>query len=280
MRIALVVNPGSGGGTDPDALAGLLRRQGADVELHDFSAIDDVPLAGFDRLAVATGDGGLGSAAARAVDAGIPLAVLPSGTANDFAATLGLPHDPGIAAVLAARADAPLRTLDLAWAGEIPFLNTAACGISVAAAGYAERLKRVLGPAAYATGAVLAGATETARSYRVVVDGEEVFAGPAWQVIVAGTGAFGNGSEVEEADPTDGRLDVAVLHGASRVALARHAWGLRAGGLTAQDDVAHHRGRAVVVEGATGWNVDGERCDAADAGRFRLDGRAQVVVPG
>jgi hypothetical protein len=32
------------------------------------------------------------------------------------------------------------------------------------------------------------------------------------------------------------------------------------------------------VEGAGRWNVDGELCDAPDAGHFRLDGHVDVVV--
>lgn len=279
MRIALVVNAGSGSGTDPEALAALLRDQGPEVDLRPFEDLGDVPLDEADRLVVATGDGGIGRAAARAAAAGIPLAVLPTGTANDFAAAFGLPRDPGIAAVLAAREDAPRRPVDVAWSGTTPFVNAAACGLSVAATEHAGALKRVLGTAAYAVGALRAGATEPTCRYRVVVDGEEVFDGAAWQVIVAGTGAFGGGSDLEEADPGDGRLDVAVLHGASRAALVRHAWALRQGGLVSHDDVSHHRGRDVTVEGARRWNVDGELSEAPDAGRFALDGRVELVVP-
>ncbi len=279
MRLALFVNPGSGRGTDADTLAGLLRGQRAEVDLHHFDELGDVPLDGVDRLVVATGDGGLGPAAARAAAARIPLAVLPSGTANDFASALGLPRDPGLAAVLAADADARSRTLDVAWAGGTPFLNAASCGLAVAAARYADGLKGVLGPVAYPVGALRAGATQPACDYRVVVDGTERFAGPAWQVIVAGTGAFGSGAELDEADPADRRLDVTVVRGGSRLALPLRAWGMRQGGLNRQDGVEHLRGRTVEVEGAERWNVDGELCDHADAGRFRLDGRVAVVVP-
>jgi diacylglycerol kinase family enzyme len=278
VRIALVVNAGSGGGTDADALEALLRDAGADVETHPFSALDALGLDGVERLVVASGDGGVGLAAACAGRAGIPLGLLPSGTANDLAGFLGVPEEPEEAARLAADAAARTRTLDIAYAGRIPFLNAAACGLSVAAAENAGPFKRALGAAAYAVGALQAGATEDARSYRVVVDGEEAFAGEAWQVIVSGTGAFGNGSEVEPADPSDGRLDVTILNGGSRAALPLRAWGMRQGGLTEQEGVLHFRGRDVMVDGAESWNVDGEVCGQPDAGRFRLDGRVAVVV--
>jgi diacylglycerol kinase family enzyme len=61
----------------------------------------------------------------------------------------------------------------------------------------------------------------------VTVDGTQRFDGEAWQVIVAGTGAFGGGSELEAADPRDGLLDVAVLEAgrARRSSCARGACG-------------------------------------------------------
>ncbi len=279
VRIALVVNAGSGGGADSTSLADMLRVEGAEVSVHAFAELEELDLEGVDRLVVAAGDGGVGAAAARASRAGIPFGVLPSGTANDFAGFLGLPDDADYAARLAADPEARTRTLDIGFSGEIAFLNAAACGLSVAAAENAGPLKKALGVVAYAVGAVQAAASEEACSYRVVVDGEEVFDGDAWQVIVSGTGAFGNGSEVEPADPSDGQLDVTVLHGGSRAALPLRAWGMKRGGLTEQDGVTHFRGREIVVGGADTWNVDGEICQANDSGHFRLDGRVDVVVP-
>lgn len=279
MRIALVVNAGSGGGTDGAALQAELEAEGADVVRHPFEAIQEVSLDGFDRLVVASGDGGVGLGAARASAAGVSFAVIPSGTANDFAGFLDLPEDPLEACMLAASPDARLRTLDVPWSGTIPFLNAAACGLSVVASERAEPLKKAIGALAYGVGAVQAAASEVAGTYRVLIDGEEAFDGDAWQIIVSGTGAFGNGSLVEEADPSDGELDVTILGGGPRMALALRAWGLKRGGLAGQEGVTHLRGREVVVEGADEWNVDGERCRHDDAGRFRLDGRVSVVVP-
>ena len=279
MRIALVVNAGSGGGTDAPALEAALEAAGASVEVHPFAALDGLELDAVDRLVVAAGDGGVGPGAARAAAGGIPFAVLPSGTANDFAGFLGIPDVPEDAARLAADPGARLRTLDVGLSGRIPFLNAAACGLSVAAAENAGPFKKALGAAAYAVGALRAGASEDACSYRVTIDGTPVFDGQAWQIIVSGTGAFGAGSEIEAADPCDRQLDVTVLHGGSRAALPLRAWGMKQGGLTEQEGVEHFRGSEVLVDGADAWNVDGEPCHAADSGRFRLDGRVDVVVP-
>lgn len=274
----MVSNEGSGGGTDPSAVEAALRRSGALVTSHPFEALDDLALDGCDRLVIATGDGGMGRAAARASHAGVPLGIVPSGTANDFAGFLRIPAELEEAARLAAAPDAATRRIDVARAGTVPFVNVAACGLSVAAAEKASPLKALLGATAYAVGAVRAGTAEDAEHVRVLVDGEERFAGEAWQVLVSGTGAFGNGSEIEAADPADGMLHVTVVHGGSRLALPLRAWGMHRGDLTEQDGVTSHAGCAVVVEGAAAWNVDGELCEQPDAGHFSLDGHVDVVV--
>ena len=281
MRLALIANRASGSATDPDALAALLGRGGATVDVHDVGAGDAVLGTAPDRLVVAGGDGSLGRYAAIAGAAGIPLAVIAAGTANDFARALGLPLDLEAGARLAADPAAPPRSIEVLRAGDTPFLNAASAGLSVRAAESADGLKRLLGPLAYGVGALRAGLT--ARPLRVVarVDGKELFRGEAWQVIVAGTGAFGGGSEVDAADPGDGLVDVAVLAAGARAKLVLRAYAMRTGGLTAQRGVLNDRGRAVTLELADPeFNVDGE-LETVDPPRFEARGeRVAVVTPG
>ena len=141
-----------------------------------------------------------------------------------------------------------------------PFVNVASAGLASKAARHAAPFKKVLGPLAYAVGALRAAATESPMRCTVRVDGETGFEGGAWQVIVAVRGAFGGGSEIGVADPHDGVLDVAVLPAGSRLALARRAWGLRRGTDRAAGAVEHLRGRVVEVALPRGaeLNVDGE----------------------
>lgn len=279
MRVALIVNPGSGEEPEASELAEALRGDDTVVEVRELDQLPGLDLAEVERLVVAAGDGGVGPCAARAAAAGIPLAVIPSGTANDFAGFLGLPEDHAAAVRLAADVGARLREIDLCRSGDVAFVNAAACGISVAAAENAAPLKDALGATAYAVGAARASATEKPCAYTVVVDGDEVFSGLAWQVIVSGTGAFGAGSRVESAAPDDGALDVTVLEEGSRLALPLRAWGLKRGAIGEQAGVSSFRGRRVEVRGAETWNVDGERHTGGEFGHFRLDGRIEVVVP-
>lgn len=276
MEIALVANAASGSGTDVDGIERALTARSASVHTYDVRDLPEELSA--DRLVVAGGDGSVGRAAALAARCGVPLAVVPTGTANDFARHLGLTLDPEEAAAIAADPDATRRWFDLCWAGDTPFVNAASAGLSVAAAQAAVPLKP-LGPLAYAAGALAAGVKEDPLPCRVTCDGEACFEGDAWQVTVAGTGAFGGGAELDAADPRDGVLDVAVLEAGARVKLAKHAVGMRRGDLTEQEGVVHLRGREVVVDGPGEWNVDGERCGLAPA-RFRVQPRAlEVLVP-
>jgi diacylglycerol kinase (ATP) len=288
MRVALVTNTASGGGADGGTVAAALCEAGADVSVHAFDpdhgadAVDRAAAAAAaeapDRLAVAGGDGSIGPVAVHAASSDLPLAVIPTGTANDFARALGLPRDLGEACAVAAR-ETRERPIDLLRAGDRPFLNAASVGLSVIAAHRARPLKRPLGPLAYAAGALRAGLTATPIACRVAVDGAPVFAGEAWQVIVAGTGAFGGGSELDEADPSDRLVDVAVLDAGPRASLVRRAWGMRTGGLAEQPGVHHARGDVVELDlpPDTPFNVDGEVCRVAPA-RFCARGERVRVV--
>ena len=260
-------------------MARLLRARGADVvelSLEERAQAIDHKV---DRVAVAGGDGSVASVAARAGAAGLPLAVIPVGTANDFARALELPLQAEAACALAVEGQRT-RTLDLGWMEEHPFVNAASVGLSPVAAQRAQGLKRVLGPVAYAVGALRAAASARPVHCRVRSDGELVHSGPAWQATVACTGAFGAGAEVD-ADPHDGVLDVVVIEAGSRWRLVQRAYGLRAGTVESQRGVRDARGREVEVqaEGDTGFNVDGELVDTIRA-RFRISPHAFEVVVG
>jgi len=235
-----------------------------------------------DRLVVAGGDGSIGPYAAIAAERGIPVAVVPVGTANDFARFHGLPEDPEEALALAVSGERTAR-LELARMDGRPFVNVASGGLAPVAAERAQPMKKALGPFAYAIGAVAAGVSADPFTAVVHVDGAGVFDGEAWQLIVASSGAFGGGAEVEEADPSDGRLDVVVVPSGSRLALPGRAIAMRRGELAGQDDVVHAAGHgiSVEVEPATRFNVDGEvvACERGTV-EFTVEPAAFALVVG
>jgi diacylglycerol kinase (ATP) len=180
------------------------------VEAFDVDEAERAAAAGCDRVAVAGGDGSIAPAAAAAGAAGIPLAVIPAGTANDFARRMGLPVDLARACRLAV-CGARLRDMELGWMDERPFVNVASAGLPAPAAQRAKAWKKPLGPLGYAAGALAAGATASAVWVEVACDGGTFFEGDAWQVTVAASGAFGAGARIAEADPHDGALEVVAV---------------------------------------------------------------------
>jgi len=280
VLVVLLANPASGSGPDPDALARGLERRGARVARIDLA--DSARAAGLrpDRVVVAGGDGSLGPAAEAAAACGADLAVIPAGTANDLATSLGLPGDEEAAIALATELEPRRTEIDLARADGRPFLNAVSYGLAADAAEIADGLKDRLGSVAYPAGALAAGLRGDPFGVRVRVDGDPFWDGEAWQVIVAGTGAFGAGSGLDAAEAGDRRLDVAVVPGGSRAALARRAAGLRRGNLTEQDDVPHARGRVVEVQaGSAAANIDGELVDPGPARMETGRERVRVIVP-
>jgi diacylglycerol kinase (ATP) len=280
VRIALAANRASGGGLDPEPLLEAMRSRGAEVAGFGCRAEDLERAAAWepDRLAVAGGDGTIGPVADLAGRLDLPLAVLPAGTANDFARAYGLPADPLEAAALAVDG-LHTRPLELGrLADGHPFVNVASAGLASVAARNAQPLKPRLGPLAYGVGALRAAAREHPLPLTVRADGRAVFDGDAWQAIVAVSGAFGGGSGVAEANPEDGVLDVVILPAGSRAGLARRAWGLRTRTIAQQHDVPHEQAGVVEVDLPQGSeiNVDGEirtgglERVTVEAGAFRL----------
>src|SRR4051812_20154001 len=174
VRLALVANVRSGRGLDPAWLA----RQLGGAEIFGLDEL--ARIAGVDRVVVCGGDGSIAPVAARAGELGVPLAVIPGGTANDFARANGLPSDLDAGVRLAATGTVT-RALEL---GRLstgrPFVNVASVGLSSVAGRRAQPLKSRFGPLAYGLGAVRAAAGGRPLSARVRVDGEEVFDDDAW----------------------------------------------------------------------------------------------------
>jgi diacylglycerol kinase (ATP) len=278
--VALVANERSGS-SDPERCAECLRSFGASVRRFDIEQIDEAVVSGVERVVVAGGDGSIAPVAAAAGAAGIPLAVVPAGTANDFARRMELPDELPEACRLAAQGTR-MRELELGWLNrERPFVNVASAGLPAPAAQRASSWKRLLGPLAYAAGAVAAGFTAKPLTCLVDCDGRELLAGEAWQVTVAASGAFGAGVVLDGSDPSDGRLDVMGIEAGPRLGLVGVAYRLRSGGMADHPRAFQTRCTTaeVRVPDGTPFNVDGEVVPAGSA-RFTAQERAFQLVIG
>ena len=163
-----------------DQVLAALRGAGAEIAVHRTRAAGDagrlaaaLPLDDVAALLVAGGDGTVNEVIGGLMErAGTkpPLGVVPLGTANVLAAELGLPSNAGDLARLFLAGTR--RTIHLGQAGGRPFAMMAGAGLDAHVVRDLEpRLKRLLGKAAYALGAlrhILAGGRP---AYHVTVDG-------------------------------------------------------------------------------------------------------------
>jgi len=276
--IALIASAGSGRGVDANDVTRRVRAAGAaDVRTFPIQELDSVADTSPERIVVASGDGGVGPAAELAARLEVPLAVIPAGTANNFAAAAEIPTDLGQACRLAVTGERT-RTMELGYAGDLPFINLASAGLAPVAGEKAARWKHALGPAAYTVGAAAAALTTPPIECQITADGRHEFAGRTWQVMVAITGAFGSGIRVEGTDTSDGALDLVVFEAGPRTELMRRGWWTRRGRLATQPGAVRARACSFDVDVAPGtrFNVDGEivelgpTCFTVKAEAFRL----------
>src|SRR5688572_25464205 len=96
MKITLIHNPGAGGGQDASGLVRLITEAGHHVR-HGSTKQDWKPLLKLpaDLVVAAGGDGTVRRVALAAAEHGLPFAVIPIGTANNIAKTIGLLGDAG-----------------------------------------------------------------------------------------------------------------------------------------------------------------------------------------
>jgi YegS/Rv2252/BmrU family lipid kinase len=215
-RALLLVNPKARRGSAPiDAALDLLAEgleivQPADPAPANLSEAIHANADEVDLVIVGGGDGSLNAAAAGLVETKLPLGILPLGTANDLARTLGLPFSP----VQAARVilDGATRRLDLGVVNGHYFFNVASVGFSVSLArALTGEAKKRWGPLGYGIAAVRL--LSQSRPFTVFIDHDGSTEEVRTVQLSVGNGRFyGGGLKVEaSAQPDDGRLDVYSL---------------------------------------------------------------------
>lgn len=280
----------SAGSTEDEALEAALAvlRQYGTVEVVRSGHPDDLDaaLAGRDdrTLVLAGGDGSVHTAVAalrrRGELADVPLGLLPMGTGNDLARTLGIPLDPATAAT-ALLAASPRRLDLLVDDSDGVVVNVVHVGVGAEAAARAAGLKPGLGKAAYPVGGVLAGATAGGWDLTVAVDGTPMaLDGPALMVAVANGRTIGGGAPLApDAAPDDGLLDVVVATSTGPLARLGFGIAMREGEHVEREDVTAVRGRTVTVSGEPyPVNADGELEDGVASRTWTVEPGAWSVL--
>ena len=212
-----------------------------------------------DLVVVGGGDGSLNASAKALVETQLPLGVLPLGTANDFARTVGLPPDPVEAARLITTIEP--RPIDLGEVNGHLFFNVASIGFSAELAGEltAEAKKR-FGKLGYGITAARLLAKSQLFTAHLEHDGttEKL---RTLQISVGNGRHYGGGMTVEEtATADDGKLDFYSLEVDHWWRLLRLLPSLRAGTHGRWDDVRAFRTTELTVRTSRprDVNTDGE----------------------
>jgi len=174
---------------------------------------------GADLILAWGGDGMVRRCVNALEDTQVPLAIVPAGTSNLFATSLGIERDIAQAVEVALRGER--RRLDVGCFDGERFAVMAGAGFDAAMIKAADDLKDRLGRAAYVVGgaAKLNGEPFEAK---IKVDGTPWYKGPASCILVGNVGELFGGIDVfADARPDDGKLDVGVLTSEGPVQLVR-----------------------------------------------------------
>lgn len=225
---------------------------------------------GLDALVVVGGDGMVHLGVNRVAGTGIPLAIVPSGTGNDAARLLGIPHEDPQAAVdhlLAALGHEP-RTMDLGRARWVTtgggeetrwFAGALSAGFDALVNERANHMRRPKGPSRYTIAMLRELLRLRPLRYRIQLD-ERVVEGDYLLVCASNGVSIGGGMKVTpNARQDDGLFDVLLVDPFSRIGFLRIFPRVFKG--THLDDPRVHveQARRVRIEAPVVGYADGER---------------------
>jgi YegS/Rv2252/BmrU family lipid kinase len=218
----LLTNKNSGkAASDLEAAIARLEEGGLSVTVESPQSIGELRRrigdSGGATIVLGGGDGTMNAAAPALMKLQRPFGILPLGTANDLARTLGIPFDPAAAAAIIA--DGAVRRIDLGMIDGVPFFNVASIGLSVEVAReHKGERKRRLGVLSYPLSAWAAYRRHRPFWVELVVDGE-LLRRRCIQVAVGNGRHYGGGMTVDEAaEIDDGWLRVYYLRPAGLLA--------------------------------------------------------------
>ncbi|HEV8582441.1 MAG TPA: diacylglycerol kinase family protein [Thermoanaerobaculia bacterium] len=215
--VRFLVNPASGRGTarsNLDRIRVLASRHGAGLvvsrKVSDLAeqarrAAED----GVERLLVAGGDGTMHYAAQGLAGTDCAMGVIPLGSGNDLAGTLGIPPDLDVAVERALTGES--RRIDLLRIGETYSLSYAGVGFDSEVTRFANEVKILRGPLIYFYAVIHTLITFEPPRMKVVHDGG-TFEGRVMFIVVNNLPRFGGGMRIApDAQIDDGLLDLVIV---------------------------------------------------------------------
>lgn len=281
----LLANKNSGqGGAGLEQAVGVFEEAGCGVTVVYTESIEDlrnrIAEAGDSMVVLAGGDGSMNAAAPALLEAAQPFGIIPMGTANDLARTLGIPPDPAQAAAIILKGHR--RRIDLGRVNGEPFFNVASLGLSSEVARqHGGEMKRRLGVFNYPLSLWRAYRDHRPFTAEMAFDGE-ILRCRCTQVAVGNGRHYGGGLTVSErAEIDDGWLRIYYLRPVGILGLLRLFPAIRLGRLHRARDTAIRRARRIDVrtKRPRAINVDGELLAETPARFDILAGALEVLTP-
>ena len=253
QRTLLLTNPGSRSGKDQaKALSDSLSGEG-EVHAIQPDKPEQLPQAirehgpRVDRIVLGGGDGTVNLALDALLEVDKPTGLIPLGTANDLARTLGIPDD--IDEALAVIKRGHLRSVDVSRADDVSFINAIGLGLGPSMTREMDSdTKARLGVLAYLVGIVRAFRGQKAFKARIETDRGQ-HQGKFLQITVANGVHYGGGMTIaEDARIDDGCLDVLLVRQQSRLELLANALRFKTGDTRTANWLTHTRCRRVSIK--------------------------------
>ncbi len=290
MHLKVIYNPAAGRGRARRHVREVeeyLRSRGARADLEPSTGPDDLvriaaesSRAGYDRVVVCGGDGTLNLAVREFDLAQGTLALIPTGSGDDFARVMGIPRN--VRAACDVVIDGVIREVDVALANGIRYLGVAGLGFDSEVADYANRnVKFLRGSAVYLYAILRVLPRFTPRPVQIRGDNgsrDEVIMFAA----IGNTRQYGGGIRITpDAVVDDGLLDLCIVHRTSRKELLKTLPKAYTGAHVKSPFVEMRRGREFHFssEQAMAVYADGEPLTRTPVSFGLAEKRLRVLVP-
>jgi diacylglycerol kinase (ATP) len=294
MAVWVILNPRAGGGRGAAVLSGLLpllRERGIDPTVHvcadgtEPEAVARTAVAAGAEMVVAIGGDGHAAAVAEGLlGSEVTLAVVPAGSANDYARALGV-RRLGLSELARLLAERPTRRVDVMRVETADrtrhVLTVGGTGFDAVVAQRAMRINRLRGAPRYVAAMLAELPRFTATDYAVTLDGERHELA-AMLIAVANGSTYGGGMRVAPAASLQsGWLELCIVGRMSRFAFLRAFPRVYRGTHVTHPGVTMVRAREVSISADEPRSVlgDGELIGALPV-TFRVLPRALAVVAG
>jgi diacylglycerol kinase (ATP) len=231
---------------------------------------------GAERVLCAGGDGSLNAVAAGLLGTAVPLGIVPMGSGNGYARSLGLPQETEEA--LRVAFTGTLRPMDVGFLNEQHFLGTAGIGFDARVADRFERAKR-RGMVGYLRIILKEIARARTIHVQVTANGQTIEA-DVLMLVFCNTREFGNGARISPAScPDDGVAELKLVSKPPLRSLPLAFLGLYT---NRSDRLRYIRSirttEALVAQDGRIAHLDGEPVPIGQRVRFRLAPRHLLVV--